>query len=901
MIRILAVFVLASFAASAAKLVRLADSPSPNIARGFEPNRGQAKPEVLFLQRGVPNIAVTANAILFSPLGVQQSFVASSSDPALSFDDALPGVVNSFSGADASQWVTGIPRFGSATLEGVYPGIDIRFIVSGNFDFRLQLVVAPGADPNVVAFEFPEAFTTFLSREGDVSARFGSNFRFDPVLTYAAPVALQGVTERSAAYEVESETRFRLRVDSHDPTFPLAIEMRLIGGGAVAFAARGDAVDEFGSIYIAAAAPDPAGKDKPFPESRGAGCGFDIGGPVACTDVAVIKLTDTGEVAFVSYFSGATSEDPDFLGLAPNGSVIVAGTTDAADFPVTRQALQPTYGGAIAAATGGRSNPIRGDFFAMSLDPATGAPLASTYFGGPQGDTIGEAALGADGSLYFLHEWFGDRSAEMPVSPGALIHDCAGDPCFNSYAARISPSLDELIFGTYLPGVQQATAELHSDGSIYYAGRSGPDFVPTPGSFQPLPASEEDAIIARLDPSGTSLIFATYLGGPKTDWILRMEVSPDGSVWVGVSSFEQCCIDIDNRLIRFDPLGERVLIDLAVDVGDLATGPEGALIAIAGGPIRTGPDPFLAQSCTGIAYLRLTQDGMQLFGSYLPDDTHTDFDGISEGGLPILRSGAGGFVVDETAPADIFVGCVRDAAGFGLEQSPGGIVTLFGGKLGPREGVAFELEGGRVPTELAGTRVLVNGEPIPLLYSSDSQVNGIFPYSTPTPRADVRVEVDGEAGEAIRLFSLREAWVKLFRLEHTGEFFSPAAALNEDGTVNSRTNPARPGSRVVLFGTGGGQTVPPSVAGEVTPLELRPLERAPGFAVLGRRGEALAVEYAGAAPGLVAGVSQFNVKLPDPFPQVEGFEDDVLPLEVQMGDGPRPQATDHATVFVRRR
>ena len=104
--------------------------------------------------------------------------------------------------------------------------------------------------------------------------------------------------------------------------------------------------------------------------------------------------------------------------------------------------------------------------------------------------------------------------------------------------------------------------------------------------------------------------------------------------------------------------------------------------------------------------------------------------------------------------------------------------------------------------------------------------------------------------------------VSIFLVDAIGS----AAALNEDYTVNSPQHPARPGSAVMLFGTGGGQTNPPSVAGEVTPLELRPLLSVPQVYVLSSTTIPLNVEYAGAAPAELSGVTQINVRLPDVIP-----------------------------------
>jgi uncharacterized protein (TIGR03437 family) len=222
---------------------------------------------------------------------------------------------------------------------------------------------------------------------------------------------------------------------------------------------------------------------------------------------------------------------------------------------------------------------------------------------------------------------------------------------------------------------------------------------------------------------------------------------------------------------------------------------------------------------------------------------------------------------------------VVDAANFGnaLSLSPGAIVTIFGSALGPRQGVGFELLNGHVPTSLGATQVLVNGEPAPILYSSYWQLNVILPYSLAVgTRPTIQVVNNTTAANQLADSFVYQAGVSLFRVGNG------AAALNQDGTLNSPQNPAQPGSTVALYGTGGGQTVPPSVAGEVTPLVQRPL--AYNLQVqIGIGGPPLTVEYAGAAPGLVSGAIQVNIKLPDPIPVAIGYPKGTLPVRVLEG------------------
>ncbi len=117
--------------------------------------------------------------------------------------------------------------------------------------------------------------------------------------------------------------------------------------------------------------------------------------------------------------------------------------------------------------------------------------------------------------------------------------------------------------------------------------------------------------------------------------------------------------------------------------------------------------------------------------------------------------------------------------------------------------------------------------------------------------ARLTVEVDGVASD-VRRVALAPTAPALFA--NAGL----AAALNEDGSVNGPLNPAAPGSVIVLFGTGAGVTDPPSVDGEITGATLpRPIE--PVEVTFGE--QPAEILYAGAAPGLVAGVIQINARI----------------------------------------
>jgi uncharacterized protein (TIGR03437 family) len=216
-------------------------------------------------------------------------------------------------------------------------------------------------------------------------------------------------------------------------------------------------------------------------------------------------------------------------------------------------------------------------------------------------------------------------------------------------------------------------------------------------------------------------------------------------------------------------------------------------------------------------------------------------------------------------PTPMSVGCVL-SAGYLLDLgrfSPGQIVTLIGARMGPETGVTAQPENGRFPKSLAGVRVLISNIPAPLLYVQAGQINTIVPNALPPgTEAEVVIEYNGRRTAPLRASVLGSDF-SVFTASMSGH--GQAAALNQDGTINSAGNPARAGSIVVLYGTGGGVTDPPSEDGAIAPLAFIPRPVVPIRVLIQYYGFA-EVLYAGPAPGLVNGVFQINFRLPDTIP-----------------------------------
>lgn len=191
--------------------------------------------------------------------------------------------------------------------------------------------------------------------------------------------------------------------------------------------------------------------------------------------------------------------------------------------------------------------------------------------------------------------------------------------------------------------------------------------------------------------------------------------------------------------------------------------------------------------------------------------------------------------------------------------APGEIIAIKGSGLGPATGVSFTVDPvtGTVDTTLSGTRVLFGTVAAPLLYSSNGQVNAIVPYEIAGQSQIVmQVQYGGVTSTGTTL-GVACAAPGIFTSNSTG--IGSAAALNQNGSLNSPSNPAAAGSYATLFFTGGGQTTPAGVTGSVTGLVLKYLMQNVGVSV---GGQLATVQFDGAAPLSVDGFLQLNIRIP---------------------------------------
>ena len=290
---------------------------------------------------------------------------------------------------------------------------------------------------------------------------------------------------------------------------PQSIQMQLYGVAQLRLASNGDLV---------ASTPDGSiALRKPLIYQEGEGArriisgGFVVSGGVVGFRVGTYdhrKPLVIDPVLILSTFLGGSVADfANAIGVDSGGNIYVAGSTHSPDFPTLGSSQDTTKASARLA-------------FVSKLNPTGTAIIYSTYLGGTGGDTAYGLAVDASGNAYVVGA---TASKDFPVTAGALQMSLPGSP--TSFVAKLNPAGNALAYATYLGGAsvisylccdQAIAVAVDSAGNAYVAGTTYTSAFPvTSGALQTKIGSNlaSNAYLAKLDPSGNSLVYATFLGG----------------------------------------------------------------------------------------------------------------------------------------------------------------------------------------------------------------------------------------------------------------------------------------------------------------------------------------------------------------------------------------------------
>ena len=506
----------------------------------FESNRGQIDPQVKFLARNAsayktyftPDTVVHVIPTTLSVTTVPESALSPGQDPRREFavirmrfidvdplseligQDELPGTVHYFIGNNPSQWHTNVPTYHRVTYSHLYPGIDVTFYGTTEGRFEHDFEIAPGADPARITLAFEGADSLVVDLHGDLIVHGPGT---DLVLH--KPVAYQDAAGNKSlvavSYMLKEDGHVEFLIPAFNPSFPLIIDpivsySTYLGGEGDDFG-TGLAVDTDGNAYVAGWTDSLF-----FPTTTGVVQSTGSAG----LNAFVTKLTAAGSSLVYSTYLGGTGKEFEVIGLATDQArnVYVTGITESSDFPVTANAYQKTHKGAT-------------DVFVTKLDPTGSKLVYSTLLGGSSADGSQSIALDQFGNAYVAGFTY---SANFPVTATGLQRTLRGNS--DAFVTKLNAAGSGLIYSSYLGGTgDEFPPGLTIDpaGNAYITGSTtSKDFPTTSGVVQKLSAGNTDAFVAKINPTGSALVFATYLGGLLDDVGRDIALDPAGSVYV---------------------------------------------------------------------------------------------------------------------------------------------------------------------------------------------------------------------------------------------------------------------------------------------------------------------------------------------------------------------------------
>ena len=139
----------------------------------------------------------------------------------------------------------------------------------------------------------------------------------------------------------------------------------------------------------------------------------------------------------------------------------------------------------------------------------------STYFGGNQDDAR-ECHRRGRRRQRLRHR--PHRFHQLPDTPGAFQTTVGNGDAF---VTELNPTGTALVYSTYLGGTDGNNGNgiaVDTAGNAYVTGTTeSTDFPTTPGAFQTTYGGDGDAFVTKLNPTGTALVYSTYLGGSSYD------------------------------------------------------------------------------------------------------------------------------------------------------------------------------------------------------------------------------------------------------------------------------------------------------------------------------------------------------------------------------------------------
>jgi hypothetical protein len=440
-----------------------------------------------------------------------------------------PGAYDISWAGSYDAFVTRLPANGSALAWSTFVG-------GVNSDYARALAIDASGNAyvtgNTFSTDYPAAggFDTalggsidaFVTKVNSAGSGLGWSSYLGGTSTYGSDVAYALSVDGSGNAYLTGNTNssdFPVTVGAFDTTLALSdvFVTRVNAGGTIAWSTFvGGLSDEYGRAIQTDASGNVYVTGYTYSSDFPVSSGFDtVAGSLP--DGFVLKLNPAGSALVWSSFLGGNSSDyPQALAIDGAENVYVGGYTYSTDFPTA----------------GGFDTVIQyTDGFVTKIN-ASGASLAwSSYLGGSiDYDYVYGVAVDASGNVYATGYTY---ASDFPTTPGAF--DTTWNGSYDAFVTKVNATGSSLGYSTFLGGTSSDygyAIAVDGAGSAYVSGQTfSSGFPTTPGAYD-TSYNSADAFVTKLNPTGSGLVWSTFLGGASTDYAYALGIDAANNVYV---------------------------------------------------------------------------------------------------------------------------------------------------------------------------------------------------------------------------------------------------------------------------------------------------------------------------------------------------------------------------------
>ncbi len=438
--------------------------------------------------------------------------------------DKLPGKVNYFIGNDPKKWRTNVPTYGKVRYHNVYPGVDLDYYGNQGGQLEYDFIVAPGADPNAIALDVGAGLVPARGRPQ------GSPLRIDRDGDLVIPANGSEIRfHKPSVYQLDTGLSLVTRHSS------------LVQGRFV--------LDAKNRVHFALGQYDHAR-----------------------------TLVIDPSLIYSTYLGGSVEDLANGVAVDSSGNACVTGTTYSDNFPTLNpfQATNKSQSGTV---------------FVTEFNATGTALVYSTYLGGSGSDSGDAIAIDSSGNAYITGQ---TCSSDFPT---ALPLQAALKGACDGFVAKLNAAGTSLLYSTFLGGSGIGLANpayndgclgiaVDSLGNAYVTGGTVSSDFPTVNALQTSLNGPEDAFVSKLNPTGSALVYSTYLGGSGYDYGKDIAVDSSGDAYLVGSTISEASFPLVNPfqstwnpygstfVAKLNSAGSALVYSTFLD-GTQTTGPDG--------------------------------------------------------------------------------------------------------------------------------------------------------------------------------------------------------------------------------------------------------------------------------------------------------------------------------------